>query len=87
MAKIKVIADGGSPKMDEAHTVWFVIQKGDKPRAHRSKYDKVFEIDEEAYNMAYDGKLLKKSLVIVKEGNTFRCHLAGEDTDFIATEV
>ncbi len=87
MAKIKVIADGGSPKMDEAHTVWFVIQKGDKPRAHRSEYDKVFEINEEAYNMAYEGKLLKKSLVIVKDGGTFRCRLGGEDTNFIATEV
>lgn len=87
--KIKVVADGGSPALPLEETWYIVVQKGDKPRAHRAKYDKVFEIDEDIYNSAFDDSinLCKCCLAIGFRQGQWHIHLGGEDTGRTATEI
>lgn len=89
MAKIKVVADGGSPALPLEETWYVVVQKGDKPRAHRAKYDKVFEIDEKLYDEAFDAgtNIQKKSLAIGFRHGQWHIHLGGEETGQTATEI
>lgn len=88
--KVKVIADNGSPALPWNGGTWYlVVQKGDRPRAHRAKYDKVFEIDEDIYAKAFDDSvnLVKKSLVIGLKQGQWHILLGGEDTGRTAIEI
>lgn len=85
--KIRVVADGGSPKLAIGDTWYIVVQKGDKVREHRAEYDKVFEIDEELYNKAFEGNINKHTLAIGFRQGQWHIHLGGEDTGRTATEI
>lgn len=85
--KIKVVADGGSPKRPIDDTWYIVVQKGDKVREHRAEYDKVFEIDEELFDKAFKGNISKHTLAIGFRQGQWHIHLGGEDTGRTATEI